>query len=233
MVQRFDLDLFDEEGVCITLKGFSLREVPEIRQILSNRYVIEKSKPGFDVDTGRYSDSNELITLKPIWEPLSSIEKDFSYNPGRVLMIGSHDNLKISLKRKYPGAEIIPVNPGDDASTLENSLKKVQFVPENDHLLWVVPSSGTVSAFDENLIQGQETGVMGLFSLIKALLKSGHARQSVKLSIVVQGAQKLFGEEGHDPSSASVLGLVGAMAPETTAMTQSASLISPEVQQRL
>ncbi|MEV4517107.1 SDR family NAD(P)-dependent oxidoreductase, partial [Dactylosporangium sp. NPDC049525] len=132
--------------------------------------------------------SGDGVFVAPSWELVPSAELTGEPVSGPVVVVGEAGPLRDRLVAAFGGVVGVP-----DGAV--------------GHVVWLAqPSSSDVVA-------AQESGVLGLFGVVKDLLDRGVGDRAVGLTVVTVGCVSVFGEELL-PAHAGVHGLVGSLAQE-------------------
>ncbi|HEX3030360.1 MAG TPA: polyketide synthase dehydratase domain-containing protein [Clostridia bacterium] len=200
--QKIDVDLCDDEGnVCVRVRGFSTRKTDEFK----NEALSDLSACGDNSIDG-------TVMLAPVWDTIRLNKGDaVPYPTGNVVIAGGTKSAQDAIKEYCPKAHILGMQTGD---TIEGIIKNVEALGEIDHIIWISPYSGLKSVTDDDLNDGQESGVLQVFRLIKAMLGNGYGIKSLEWTFITTQSQPVGKNDRVDPTHASVCGLVGSMAKE-------------------
>ena len=202
-VQKLDVDLCDSEGnVRVTIRKFSSRnfegELGTFRQ-----------KPKTDTsDEGKWVGLQSLV---PVWDPIASEAKDkVTVLPQtKILLIGTNPTPLAWVQESYPNANYLELPLEATIEVINKRLQEVSF----DHLLWI--ACDVSQEINENaMIDAQKQGVLQVFRIVKALLRSGFASKEIKWTLIISNTQLLTKQERIIPTHAGVFGLIGSLAKE-------------------
>jgi polyketide synthase PksN len=191
--QKFDIDLFDEQGtVRVKMRGFSYR-MPK-----TGNNAVKTSEHSF----------TELRSLAPIWKALTSApsRRAESSMDDQLLLIGSDSTPLTWLQASYPNSRFLVLPPLATVETIQELLAKQSLV----HLVWIAPSDEAV----ESMILNQEDGVLQLFRIIKALINLGYDIKPLAWSVITKKIQAVKPNDSVDPTHAGVFGLMGSVTKE-------------------
>ncbi|MEV0689370.1 amino acid adenylation domain-containing protein [Streptomyces sp. NPDC050388] len=203
-----DIDLVDERGrVCATLRGLAYRqlEAPEDRPARASR----------------------LRTLLPVWEPRHPGAASPQVTDGEVLVFDSGRRLSAGLRALHPRHRAIDLPPGASIQEIarlirEASEELAQPAPPARsgaggriaQVVWVAPAEDP-----DDMIGGQERGVIEVFRIIKALLSLGHGTREMTWTAYTFGTQLVRERDRVAATHAGVHGLMGSLAREHTRWT--------------
>src|SRR5262249_47348710 len=83
-----------------------------------------------------------------------------------------------------------------------------------DHIVWIAPDQSSASPLDEHIIEAQDTGVLQLFRLVKALLSHDYAARELGWTLITTDMLAVHSQDTVRATHASIHGLVGSMAKE-------------------
>lgn len=166
------------------------------------------NKAGIDYDTSRV----DATMLVPVWNVVKVDWVDrWPSSSERVVILGGTADLKTRLHSRLPHAHIIDFGTeglGDAINAHEQIVGKI------DHVIWLAPGRLAEVVLNEEMITGQQEGVLQLFRLIKVLLGLGYGDRALGLTAVTVETQPVSPGESIDPTHASVHGLLGSAAKE-------------------
>ncbi|HXH09318.1 MAG TPA: SDR family NAD(P)-dependent oxidoreductase [Alphaproteobacteria bacterium] len=123
-----------------------------------------------------------------------------------------------ALQQRYPRATLLPVVP---EATIDRISRQIEELDSRlggpvDHIFWIAPGlqSDTASVVQEALVEDQQRGVLPLFRLIKALLRTGYGSRALSWTVLTTRAQAVHRYESVDPTQAGIHGLIGSLAKE-------------------
>ncbi|MNF46520.1 Polyketide synthase PksM [compost metagenome] len=125
--------------------------------------------------------------------------------PGRVLQIGLDDGAEQAWGQLLAQRFCAPHQALESLASCQALLERAGHF---DEILWIAPPSG------HDPVQAQQSGVSGLFRLVKALLAQGAHTRPLSLTVLTCQAQSVLDGEAVHAAHASVHGLVGVMAKE-------------------
>jgi len=102
-----------------------------------------------------------------------------------------------------PGRTLV-IDPAAGIETLTEQLCTVQ---DLDHVVWKAPASG------DDLIARQESGLLHVFRLAKALIAQ-HRDRDLGFTVITRRTQRVFDCDATDPADAGIHGFLGALANE-------------------
>jgi NADP-dependent 3-hydroxy acid dehydrogenase YdfG len=194
-LKKFDIDLVDESGApCVQIRGLLARTIAE--PAVSAASSIGK-KP---------AQKPALRMLLPVWNPVSFEHGTVTLPAGeKCLLLGGDERLYRWLREALGDLEHWEVPPDASIASIKHKLSSARF----DHLLWFAPEGAAGS-----IVDSQNTGVLSLFRIIKALTQLDYLDQELKLTIVTFNTQQVFDTDTVEPHHAGVHGLVGSVAKE-------------------
>jgi acyl transferase domain-containing protein/enoyl-CoA hydratase/carnithine racemase/acyl carrier protein/NAD(P)-dependent dehydrogenase (short-subunit alcohol dehydrogenase family) len=95
----------------------------------------------------------------------------------------------------------------DPAASIEALTERFRIFEDVDHIVWTAPAN------DGDLIARQESGLLHVFRLAKALLAQDRDRH-LRWTVITRHTQRVFGRDTTDPADAGVHGFLGALANE-------------------
>jgi acyl transferase domain-containing protein/enoyl-CoA hydratase/carnithine racemase/acyl carrier protein/SAM-dependent methyltransferase len=195
-VVKLDIDLCDELGnVCAQMQGFSSRVV--------------KSEKGIASDSG-------MQAFVPVWNPIRVETHKNRILPvsAKILILGSDQTYLDWVQQSHPNAYLLPLPLPSTIEIIEAKLKDCSF----DRLLWIAPDvarfEGDSRESDDEVIGQQESGVLSVFRIIKALLRLGYGDKELRWTLITGKTQRLKKDERIQPAHAAIFGLVGSLAKE-------------------
>jgi len=157
--------------------------------------------------------AERLQSLLPVWNSfhVGASKRVAIAETARIVLLGG-DRARLEWVRTcYPNAQLLPLAPGSSIDVLEKALLDYTF----DQLLWIAPDvDRDRGADDERILEQQEEGVLAVFRLIKALLRSGHGSTKLQWTVVTSMTQRVNGDDADHPAHAGVIGLMGSLAQE-------------------
>ncbi|MDB6039481.1 MAG: polyketide synthase, partial [Verrucomicrobiales bacterium] len=190
-VEKFDIDLCDDNGrVCLRMKQFSTRTLD---RDLSIPAVVDPP--------------SRLVTMSPVWNGIASPFLD-AIEPARnatIAVLGGTENEKAQILELYPAARFL---------SLDELRAQSQLIKTIDHLVWIASPGGLSSIVDEQLLLGQEVGVLAVFQVAKILLDLGCGNRDFGCTFITRHVQSVSKLDLANPTDASVHGLVGSLAKE-------------------
>ncbi|MGZ8711337.1 MAG: beta-ketoacyl synthase N-terminal-like domain-containing protein, partial [Thermoanaerobaculia bacterium] len=118
-----------------------------------------------------------LRSLVPAWNPVpaESICRIAVSESTRVLLLGTEASDLDWVRTSYPAAELLELAPSASADEIAKKLAASPF----DQLLWIAPETGD----DAPLVAQQESGVLSVFRIVKALLGLGYASRPLQWTL--------------------------------------------------
>ncbi|HWU90308.1 MAG TPA: beta-ketoacyl synthase N-terminal-like domain-containing protein, partial [Kofleriaceae bacterium] len=198
---KLEIDICDEAGrPCVRMQGFSARPVRGTQEAPASR--AEREVPRME----------GTVSLAPRWEARPLPET--AAWPGaasRVVLVGGTPQQQQAWRQRYAQLHVLQIATDTSVNRVADEIAACAGV---DHVVWLAPVSAPSSVADEALIEGQEAGVIGLYRLIKALLRSGYGARPLGLTVVTWRSQAVERGEWIDPTHAGVHGLIGSLAKE-------------------
>lgn len=200
-VVKLDFDLCDENGnVCIEIRGFSYRTLKnEQEQAVPSRE---------DMQAG-------LQLFVPVWNPVlpqANVAPLFTQSK-KVLLLGGIQATLEWARQSHPEVQQVSVSPAETIDQLEASLKHCSF----DQLLWIAPDvtqDGASMDANDRLIEQQESGVLCVFRIIKALLRLGYGDKELRWTVITRNTQNVIKDAQTQPAHSGIIGLIGSVAKE-------------------
>ncbi|SFJ96200.1 SDR family NAD(P)-dependent oxidoreductase, partial [Thermoflavimicrobium dichotomicum] len=205
-VEKLDIDLCDEQGrICVQIRQLSSRA-------LSGE--IPGGRNGNEEDRTRVSGKLPAGThqLVPVWDsvPIPKGEP-VSGRTERIVIVGGTKEHRDAIQREYPQAHTLLFQEEDSIDQMAEKVKACGWI---DHLIWVAPPATAATLDDHAMVEEQNSGVIQLFRLIKALLRLGYGSRELGWSVITIQAQPIHPTDVVNPTHASIHGLVGSMAKE-------------------
>ncbi|MBZ5526240.1 MAG: SDR family NAD(P)-dependent oxidoreductase, partial [Acidobacteriia bacterium] len=195
-IVKLDIDLCDERGnICVLMQGFSSR--------------VMKSEKGISSHSG-------LQAFVPVWNPIHAKTHKNTVLPvsAKILIPGSDETYLDWVHQSHPNAYRLPLPLASTIEIIEAKLRDCSF----DHLLWIAPDvarfEGDSGKSDDEVIGQQESGVLAVFRIIKALLRLGYGDKELQWTFITGKTQRLKRDERIQPTHAAIFGLVGSLAKE-------------------
>ena len=210
---KIDIDLCDGQGsVAVRMKGISSRPLhgEEAYPVGSHHHAHGKSP---DEKGEKSSLPGRLTLMHPVWNAV--------YFPGtrvvfpepavRVVIAGGSPSRQKQIKRVYPEALFLEVDPRDSVEGLTKKLKQKGPV---DHMVWIAPDSPIAFVSDPALVREQNGGLLQLFRMVKALLALGYGVREPAWTLITTRTVAVGGKEPVNPLHAGIQGFAGSLAAE-------------------
>ena len=158
----------------------------------------------------------DLQTFVPVWNPVRlETSKPIVFSESTKILLLGRDRGQLDWVRKsYPSSELLEIVSPSSIDIIEKKLGGCSF----DQLLWVAPDVNTGAAHesegDELIIEQQEEGVLAVFRIVKALLRSGYANKNLQWTLVTRRTQRVTEDDPIQPAHAGIVGLIGSLAKE-------------------
>lgn len=192
-ITQFNIDLCDRLGnVCVAIEGFS-----------SLRLKAPPSTPAAPIS------GEQNVYLTPHWTPAPPARAPLAHDLGQVLVMGSN---RADLARMVEGQPQVAWRQTPADSSVAQWVSELQ-ARTFDHLVWLAPADCPAVFDHEAVMQAQETGVVTLFNLLKALQQLPQGRGALQLT-VVQYETSGWGQQAVNFAQSGVHGLVGTIAKE-------------------
>ncbi|MET0333841.1 MAG: SDR family NAD(P)-dependent oxidoreductase, partial [Rhizobacter sp.] len=149
------------------------------------------------------------LTLVPTWDTSRLSPPGTPEIDAEVLIVGAQPAERDTLRMAYPRATWLDLLD-DDPESLKTALAAAG---ASDHVVWIAPAMAAATS-DEQAIDSQRTGALGVFRLIKALIASGHDTKRLSLTAITRQAVGIDAQDPVHPGHASVHGLLGSVAKE-------------------
>ncbi|AUM64933.1 polyketide synthase [Brevibacillus laterosporus] len=154
----------------------------------------------------------EAIMVAPVWEPLCYDKQQMI--PGlheNLVIVGGNESIWNEIRKQYPHARVLSIHHDDPVEEMVQIFSQLDPI---DHMLWIAPEEQLRSLTDDSISEGQEKGVIYLFTIIKSLLALGYDRKQIGWTVITQKAQPLHKYDEVNPTHASIHGLMGTLAKE-------------------
>ncbi|GFE86020.1 SDR family NAD(P)-dependent oxidoreductase [Steroidobacter agaridevorans] len=186
---KFDVDLCDRFGnVCVQMSGFASRAL----------------------DSGSTADKGQLYSLAPIWSRLRTQQAGESlYSPESILLLGEQEAPLAWLQKSYPQAEFVQLSANASIETIQALLEP----HATERLVWVAPDVLGADGEDD-IVAGQEQGVLTVFRIAKALVNLNRAERSLHWTLITRHTQNVRKNDRVSPTHGALSGLVGSLAKE-------------------
>ena len=207
VVQRMDLDLCTDDGkVVARIEGLIARE---IQHQGSAAQLESKSRA---IDEVPVPPTLGPVTLKAVWDVVPSISKtNFSHDP-RTAVFGANQTWKDYLAEL--GHRGVRVDSVEQQQSIEDFSRSLDLFGSIDRLLWIAPAMDNLALDEDRVIDAQETGVLQLFRLLKALFNCGYGKKSLAVTVVTTQSVIVRSDEIANPTTASIHGLVASLTRE-------------------
>lgn len=184
-IQRLDIDLCDETGqVCVRIKGISSR-------------MMEGPAPETSL--------NGANLLAPVWDLAEFRDQSPAYKTEEVVFIAGDEESAV-FQLHHPSAKRLHINPEDEIEAVAAELKaRGSF----GHIVWIAPFHSA-----DDMVKAQDTGVIQMYRVIKAMLALGYGGKRISLTAVTIKTQSVQPADMIDPAHAGIHGLVGSLAKE-------------------
>ncbi|MBL4763654.1 MAG: SDR family NAD(P)-dependent oxidoreductase, partial [Gammaproteobacteria bacterium] len=154
------------------------------------------------------------LVLTPQWTLLDDAPcSNLEVKGLEVLLVGAGAN-KVDLtvlEQQHIYAQVLEFDVEDSISNLCDKLDEmVRF----DSIVFVPPDTRFDLADATNTIEAQASGVKYVFTVLKALLRSGFDNESLGLYFLTHNAQAVFDGEMINPTHTGISGLAGVIAKE-------------------
>ena len=221
---KVDIDLLDNDGVCcVRLRGLVSRALPR-------GGAAQSALRGLPARTGAVTDAagsakhSSMRALLPIWNPVSFGDDTVRPDAGeRCLLLGADAVVAGWLAPAFAAFETLALPAGASVEAVQAALAERQF----DHLVWCAPdvsagegaglstAAGTDADTDvDAIVAAQESGVLALFRIVKALTRLERHEHALKFTVVTRNTLQVFEDAPVAPHHAGVHGMVGSIAKE-------------------
>ena len=208
-LMKVNFQLLDRDGrVLVRMKDFISKPLRQRTDGTAPR--VASAGPGRA--PGGAERASGLKTLAPVWNvaPPAPPDTVHASTSSRVLLLAD-DRAARWLRSGFPAMDCCEWAPGAD--DIEAKLGGREF----DQLLWIAPDvmpDGTPGVSERSLVEQQETGVVAVFRIIKALLALGHGDKALHWTLVTRRTQRVDARDCVAPAHAGISGLVGSLAKE-------------------
>lgn len=203
--------LLDKTGkVLVKIQGFVGKTLPKIETVAS------QSKVNHSNAVAAMKDEEKLNALVPVWTPLPSdiYRQNEHSNKSSVLVLTDDANQYEWIKHSYPQAKWLDVKLSASIEVISQELNNSKF----EHLVWIAPDvkvdQNVALDSDIDLISIQDSGVISVYRIAKALSEVGKTNVDLEWTIITSRTQRLNENDSMQPAHAGVSGLVGSMAKE-------------------
>ncbi|NJM14107.1 MAG: SDR family NAD(P)-dependent oxidoreductase [Bacteroidales bacterium] len=184
-----------------------------IKNFVSKPLYQEASRP---VQKTEPANKAVLHSLVPVWNalPEQKNNKVAVAALSRILLIGGNEEQLNWARKSHKNTELLQMPPAASIDTIEAALRNQSF----DQLLWMAPdvasATGNPTNGTQQPIDGQETGVLTVFRIVKALINLGYADKALQWTIITANTQKVRTGDRVNATHAAVFGLTGSLAKE-------------------
>ncbi|WP_139492062.1 non-ribosomal peptide synthetase [Brevibacillus dissolubilis] len=206
-VQKLDIDVCDAQGnVCVRIKGISSRVLEQ-----GSRGGKGNHTPSVTASVPHEPLAGTLM-LAPVWDTVT-VEKNrvLPIAGDQVVIVGGNEASIKAVTRHYPKAQVLQLHHHDTIGMIADRLQAVGSI---DHIIWIAPSHPAAFLAGDEIIDGQQQGVLQLFRIIKAMLQLGYGNRQVSWTVITEQTQLVHKDDTVHPTHASVHGLIGSMAKE-------------------
>ncbi|WP_313913627.1 SDR family NAD(P)-dependent oxidoreductase, partial [Tahibacter sp.] len=195
--QKLDVYVCDEQGdIRVRLRGFVCRALASPKA------------PSAEVAAAAHAVTSLLL---PRWEAVASPFAEAWPAPhARVLIVGGSVEQQHAMRQRHAHAHVLDAAADSAVETLAAALAAHNPI---DHIVWIASPLWTAPEEDQ-LIEAQETGVIALFRLVKALLAGGYGARPLGWTVLTTQSQQIDAADVADPAHAGIHGFVGSLAKE-------------------
>nr|AEC04357.1 polyketide synthase [Chitinophaga sancti] len=201
-IVKLDVDVCDATGrTLVRLRGFSAK-IPQ------RHSGVAVNSPATVADQTSYT---SLLT--PVWNELlhwTPVNSHLS-KAATVAIAGGTDAAVAQVRAHFPQSSILAIRPEETVNAIVERLNG--FGPV-DHLVWIASYTHFETITDSGIISTQQTTVLALFRLIKALLAVGYGIRELQWTIITVKAQAINKHDHIQAAAAGIHGLAGSMAKE-------------------
>jgi len=158
-----------------------------------------------------------LESLVPVWNPvrIETGQQIVLPESTKILLMGADQAHVEWVRKACPSSQFLLLGSTSSVDIIEKKLRDCAF----DQLLWIAPDvacdeAGHAGPDDERIIDQQERGVLTVFRVIKALLRSGYASRMLQWTVLTSMTQRVTEGEPVHPAHAAITGLIGSLAKE-------------------
>nr|WP_314464371.1 SDR family NAD(P)-dependent oxidoreductase [uncultured Clostridium sp.] len=193
------------------------------KKIYANRSINKISLPTYPFECTQYwipveeAAANDLVKdnaylVTPVWDVIQ-LEQNTSmvFENQKILVVGKTENKRNELKNGKIPIQNLNISGSEP---IEEIAVKIGVLGKFEHIIWAASESAGNELTDEEMIEGQESGVMSLFRVVKALIKLGYGESELTVSILTFRTQPIDKDDFVNPVDAGVHGLIGSMAKE-------------------
>ncbi|WP_052410165.1 type I polyketide synthase [Paenibacillus durus] len=198
----FDIDICDLAGmVSVRLRGLHFKKM-DARMSFSS--VNE-------------NDGYETLLLAPVWSEVyirrvNHERERFNHRVVQGTLIAGGTEKALKWFSKYD-SNALPLHLSSEDS-IDSIIGKMENMPDIHHLVLLTPYTADISPKVDSMIFSQESGVILIYKLIKALLQLGYGSRRLEWTVITFRAQSIYKHDPIDPTHVGIHGLIGVMAKE-------------------
>ena len=196
--EKYHLKLYDENGnECVRLLGLVVRQ-------------LSSAVKGPNAEAEK--EETEDIVVAPFWDviPIKTVPP-FPNKNQRILVVGGTGRENREIQKYSSDNQCLALRAGESIEEIYEKLAEAEKV---EHIIWIAHESEIERITEEEILKGQEAGVVMLFRLLKAMLKLGYGGNKLGFTILTFQTQPVYKNDSIDPTNASIHGLVGSLAKE-------------------
>nr|QEO74705.1 phosphopantetheine-binding domain-containing pro [uncultured bacterium] len=178
---------------------------PPLHPFARHRYWVPGAAVPQPVAHQPSADEPAATLLAPIWHPVDARPTDPLDSSARVLVVGANDGQQQAIRSLYPAAQAMEIDP---AASIDALTRQVHGCGDLDHVIWVAPPSSV----GDDAVEAQRAGLLHVFRLTKALLRS-YAERKLTWTAITWRTQAVHDRDAN-PAHAGVHGFLGALAQE-------------------
>ncbi|MEX1830139.1 SDR family NAD(P)-dependent oxidoreductase, partial [Luteibacter sp. CQ10] len=194
---RLDIEVCDAQGTpCVIVRGLTCRT--------ATAPSVETSTPAM---------ASETTLLAPRWDVVvQPFAESWPAADAHMLVIDGTRGEGVALTAGHERRVVVDATAVDTDASLAQAIASTT---PYDHVVWVAPSVAARPG-DDALIHAQESGVVALYRLVKALLAAGYGARRLGWTVLTTQSQRAWESDAIDPAQASVHGFIGSVAKEYT-----------------
>ena len=154
-----------------------------------------------------------LTMLSAVWNSMV-LPRETTVFPAvssSVVIAGGTKKQRNVIQQVYPAGKYLEFQRQDTIEAIANRMKALALP---DHVIWVGPDRPLKSPVDDVIIDDQNSGVLEVFRMVKAILMLGCGDKALGLTIITTQALIVYKRDIGNPTHASIHGLIGVLAKE-------------------
>ena len=212
-LKKFDIDVMEHDGtICVQIRGLVARSVADVPAKATQPFVDHRPAPvAMPVVKAllKHAGKPVLRALLPRWNPVRFGHDTVTPSDDeKCLLLGGGEPLVRWLSRSLSDLQHLSLSADTSIANIEDKLAALSF----DHLLWFAPELADGEA--ASVVDSQNSGVLSLFRIIKALTQLDFFERELKITVVTCKTQQVYEADRVLPHHAGVHGMIGSVAKE-------------------